>query len=65
MRIAIYGRISTQRQAQTHTIEQQIERLRAPIESQGWQLPEGNVCRDDGYSGASLTDRCAKSLTFN
>ena len=54
MRIAIYVRVSTQRQAQTQTIDQQVERLRAHAESQGWQLPEGNVFRDDGYSGATL-----------
>jgi site-specific DNA recombinase len=54
MRIAIYVRVSTQRQAQTQTIDQQIERLRAHVESQGRQLPKENVFRDDGYSGASL-----------
>src|SRR3954452_3646825 len=54
VRIAIYVRVSTQRQAQTQTIDQQVERLRAHVESQGWQLPEGNVFRDDGYSGATL-----------
>jgi site-specific DNA recombinase len=54
MRIAIYVRVSTQRQAQTQSIEQQIERLRRHIEAQGWQLPEEHVFRDDGYSGASL-----------
>src|SRR4051794_11092105 len=54
MRIAIYVRVSTQRQAQTQTIEQQIDRLRAHLQTQGWPLPEANVFRDDGYSGASL-----------
>ena len=54
MRIAIYVRVSTQRQAQTQTIEQQIDRLRAHLQAQGWPLPEGDVFRDDGYSGASL-----------
>ena len=28
MRVAVYVRVSTQRQAQTQTIEQQLERLR-------------------------------------
>jgi site-specific DNA recombinase len=54
MRIAIYVRVSTQRQAQTQTIDQQIDRLRAHVESQGWQLPPDSVFRDDGYSGAAL-----------
>jgi site-specific DNA recombinase len=54
MRIAIYVRVSTQRQAQTQTIEQQIDRLRAHLQAQGWPLPEGDIFRDDGYSGTSL-----------
>src|SRR4051794_7967276 len=54
MRIAIYVRVSTQRQAQTQTIEQQIDRLRAHLQAQGWPLPESHIFRDDGYSGASL-----------
>jgi site-specific DNA recombinase len=54
MRMAVYVRVSTQRQAQAQTIEQQLERLRAHIASQGWELAEENIFRDDGYSGASL-----------
>ncbi len=54
MRIAIYVRVSTQRQAQTQTIEQQLERLQAHAQSQGWELPDENIFRDDGYSGATL-----------
>ena len=54
MRIAIYVRVSTQRQAQTQTIDQQIDRLRTHLQAQGWPLPEGDIFRDDGYSGASL-----------
>jgi site-specific DNA recombinase len=54
MRIAIYVRVSTQRQAQTQTIEQQIDRLRAHLQAQGLPLPEEDIFRDDGYSGASL-----------
>jgi site-specific DNA recombinase len=54
MRVAIYVRVSTQRQAQTQTIEQQIERLRAHIEAQGWVLEPEHIYRDDGYSGAKL-----------
>lgn len=54
MSLAIYARVSTQRQAQAQTIEQQLERLRAHIRSQGWDLAPEHVFRDDGYSGASL-----------
>jgi site-specific DNA recombinase len=52
--MTIYVRVSTQRQAEMQTIDQQIDRLRKHIEERGWPLPEGHVFGDDGYSGASL-----------
>jgi len=55
MRVAVYARVSTQRQAQDQTIEQQLERLRAHVQMQGWQLLDENIFRDDGYSGGSLS----------
>ena len=54
MRVAIYARVSTLRQAQAQTIEQQLERLVAYVNQQGWALPEENIFRDDGFSGAAL-----------
>lgn len=54
MRVAVYVRVSTQRQAQTQSIEQQLERLRSSIKEQGWILPDENLFRDDGYSGSRL-----------
>jgi site-specific DNA recombinase len=54
MRIAIYARVSTQRQAQAQTIEQQLERLTQYAAQQGWELLEENIFRDDGFSGAAL-----------
>lgn len=54
MRVAIYVRVSTQRQAQTQTIEQQIERLKPYVVSKGWNLEPEHIYRDDGYSGAKL-----------
>src|SRR3712207_7802277 len=62
MRVALYARVSTTRQAQTQTIEQQVNRLRAAAAERGWTLGEQHVYRDDGYSGASL-DR--KSTRLN
>jgi site-specific DNA recombinase len=55
MRTAVYLRVSTNRQTQAQTIEQQWERLKAHLHLQGEQLLAENVFRDDGYSGASLT----------
>ena len=54
MKVAIYVRVSTQRQAQTQTIEQQLDLLRAHSQTQGWQWEDEHIFRDDGYSGASL-----------
>src|SRR5881392_928264 len=54
MGVAVYARVSTPRQAQAQTIEQQLDRLVAAVTERGWTLHEQHVYRDDGYSGASL-----------
>ena len=54
MRIAVYARVSTARQAQTQSIEQQLERLQTHCQSRGWELRPENRFRDDGYSGSTL-----------
>jgi site-specific DNA recombinase len=54
MRIAAYVRVSTQRQAQMQTIDQQLERLQSHFQLHGWEWRDDCVFRDDGYSGASL-----------
>ena len=54
MNIAVYVRVSTQRQAQAQTIEQQLESLRTYHQSHGWSWQEEHIFRDDGYSGAKL-----------
>jgi site-specific DNA recombinase len=54
MRVAVYVRVSTQRQAQAQTIEQQLDRLRAHLDAQDVALASENIFRDDGYSGATL-----------
>ncbi len=54
MRAALYARVSTQRQAQAQTVEQQMERLTDHAGQQGWEVSVDQVFRDDGYSGASL-----------
>ena len=57
MRVAVYARVSTARQAQSQTIDQQLDRLRAAVAERGWKLEEQHVYRDDGFSGASLAGR--------
>ena len=54
MRVAVYARVSTVRQAQAQGIEQQLDRLRAAVAERGWELEDQHVYRDDGYSGARL-----------
>ena len=54
MRTVVYVRVSTLRQAQTQTIEQQLDRLRACFRSRGVELASEDIFRDDGYSGATL-----------
>lgn len=55
MQVAIYVRVSTTRQSQTQTIEQQMSRLQVEIERHSdWDLLPEHVFRDDGISGANL-----------
>jgi site-specific DNA recombinase len=54
MRVALYARVSTRRQAQAQTVEQQLNRLTDHARQQGWDVPPDRIFRDDGYSGASL-----------
>jgi site-specific DNA recombinase len=55
MRVAVYARVSTVRQAQAQGIEQQLDRLRAAAAERRWELDDRHVYRDDGFSGASLS----------
>jgi site-specific DNA recombinase len=54
MRVAVYARVSTTRQAQAQGIEQQLDRLRGAAAERGWELDDQHVYRDDGYSGARI-----------
>ena len=55
MRIALYARVSTNRQMQSQSIEQQIERLQEAVaQHSDWELAPEHIYRDDGYSGAKL-----------
>ena len=55
MKVALYIRVSTLRQQQSQTIEQQLERLQNYVTEQGWELAAEHIFRDDGYSGAKLS----------
>lgn len=51
MKVAIYVRVSTPRQAQANTGALQVERLRAHLQGEDYQLPDQDVFDDEGYSG--------------
>ena len=54
MTVALYARVSSQRQTDTQTIDQQLDRLRSHVEESGVLATACLVFRDDGYSGTSL-----------
>ena len=54
MRVALYARVSRQRQAQADGVIQQLDRLQTHALAQGWRVAEDDIFRDDGHSGASL-----------
>src|SRR3954449_4397469 len=45
MRVALYARVSTRRQAQAQTVEQQLERLTDHARQQGWDVPLNHIFR--------------------
>ena len=54
MKLVVYVRVSTQHQAQTETIEQQLAMLEQACQTYHWPWPPSAVFRDDGYSGGTL-----------
>jgi DNA invertase Pin-like site-specific DNA recombinase len=55
MRTAFYVRVSTERQQQAQTIEQQVALLRAYVADRpDWVIEEQHVFRDDGHTSAKL-----------
>src|SRR5689334_18850186 len=54
LRVALYARVSSQQQADAHTIASQLEALKARIRSDGFCLEEELCFVDEGYSGSTL-----------
>ena len=55
MEVAFYVRVSTRRQQQQQTIDQQLSRLHDYVATRPeWHVLDENIYRDDGYSGATL-----------
>ncbi len=57
MKVAIYARVSTDRQRELHTIDSQIRELPEYAKRQGWTVVE--VFKDDGRSGETVDGRPA------
>ena len=53
-RVALYARVSSDKQAQDGTIDSQVSLLRAQIDADGCQVEAALCFIDDGVSGASL-----------
>jgi site-specific DNA recombinase len=55
MQVALYVRVSTDRQQHAQTIEQQVTQLQTYVTArEGWTVREEHSFRDDGHSGAKL-----------
>jgi site-specific DNA recombinase len=52
--VALYARVSTERQAQAQTVESQVAALRERVAADGLSIGAEQEYVDDGYSGASL-----------
>ena len=52
--IAIYARVSSERQKEEQTIESQIVALQEEAHQRGWALGPERIFLDEGYSGANL-----------
>src|SRR4051794_63379 len=51
---AIYARVSSEQQADAHTVASQVAALRARVSADGVTLPTERQFIDEGYSGATL-----------
>ena len=52
--VALYARVSSDRQKEEGTIESQVEALQLEAKNRNWQIPDEWIFRDEGYSGANL-----------
>ena len=53
--VALYARVSSEKQAQANTIASQIAELENRIRTDGHELLDGNRFIDNGYSGSNLS----------
>src|SRR5690349_3191571 len=54
LQVAIYARVSSDQQAERHTIDSQLAELKARVGQDGHQIRDDMLFIDNGHSGASL-----------
>ena len=54
LQAALYARVSSDQQAEAHTVASQLAALRERIAADGLAVPEALQFIDEGYSGATL-----------
>src|SRR5215510_12297885 len=54
LQTALYARVSSEQQAEAHTIASQVVALRERVTTDGLVVPASMEFLDDGYSGATL-----------
>jgi site-specific DNA recombinase len=54
LQVAIYARVSSDQQAERHTIDSQLAELKARAGQDGHQIRDDMLFVDNGHSGASL-----------
>lgn len=52
--VALYARVSSDKQKEERTIDSQIQSLLAKASERHWEIPDQWIFRDEGYSGANL-----------
>ena len=62
IRVALYARVSSQKQADERTIESQKQALLERLQRDGFQLDPNFMFCDDGYSGSTLQRPALESL---
>ena len=60
--IALYARVSSEKQAKADTIASQIAALENLIQSEGYPLTDGFKFIDNGYSGSNLNRPALEQL---
>ena len=60
--VAIYARVSSEQQAETHTVASQVAALRERVTADGLTVSEAMEFLEEGYSGATLVHPALERL---